>query len=62
MGRDHTHGVLCRPCVYLVKNEGQRSCQKGCCPFCVLYKGASVAVAGGCLVVVGKGSPMSHLL
>lgn len=45
MGRNHTHGVLCHPCVYLVKNAGQRSCQKGRSLFCVLYKGASVAVA-----------------
>ena len=43
MGRNHTHGVLCHPCVYLVKNAGQRSCQKGRCPFFVLYKNESVA-------------------
>jgi len=62
MGRNHTHGVLCHPCVYLVKNAGQRSCQKGCCPFLSFIRTKVWLLQCGCLVVGSKGSPVSHLL
>lgn len=52
MGRSHTHGVLCHPRVYLVKNAGQRSCQKGRCLF-VFFIRAQVWLLQGAVWLLG---------